>query len=38
MHKLKAGQGCCPDPSRPLKVNNYSVFMHKTNGTESGTE
>nr|DAH32465.1 MAG TPA: hypothetical protein [Caudoviricetes sp.] len=38
MHKLKAGQGCCPDLSRLQNVNIYSVFVHKTNGTKSGTE
>nr|DAW21261.1 MAG TPA: hypothetical protein [Caudoviricetes sp.] len=38
MHKLKTGQGCCPDLSHPQIVNIYSVFVHKTNGTKSGTD
>ncbi|QZI79091.1 hypothetical protein 101114BS4_031 [Escherichia phage vB_EcoS-101114BS4] len=37
MHKLKAGQAGRPDLSRPLNMHTYSDFVHKTNGTESGT-
>nr|DAV90108.1 MAG TPA: hypothetical protein [Caudoviricetes sp.] len=38
MHRLKAGQGCCPDLSHLRNVNAYSVFVHKLSGTKSGTK
>nr|DAG74027.1 MAG TPA: hypothetical protein [Caudoviricetes sp.] len=38
MHKLKAGQAGRPATAPPEKVHTYSVLLHKTNGTKSGTD